>query len=43
MRTILGTCDGFTPIIDVVADKMGLIPAAVYGVVWLNESSRGEV
>jgi hypothetical protein len=34
MRTILGTCDGFTPIIDVVADKMGLIPAAVYGVVW---------
>lgn len=26
--------DGFTPVIDVVAAEVGLIPAAVYGVVW---------
>jgi len=34
MKTILSEVKGFTPIIDVVADDLGLIQAVVYGVVW---------
>ena len=30
----LSEVDGWTPIIEVVAQEVGLIPAAVYGVVW---------
>jgi len=30
----LSQVDGWTPIIEVVAQEVGLIPAAVYGVVW---------
>lgn len=33
MTMILGEVSGFTPVIDVIADALGLIPAAVYGVV----------
>lgn len=32
--SFLTEVDGWTPIIDVVAAKVGLIPAAVYGLVW---------
>ncbi|MEA3374929.1 MAG: helix-turn-helix domain-containing protein [Chloroflexota bacterium] len=33
-RTILQRCRGFTPVIDVVADDVGFVTAAVYGVHW---------
>ena len=34
MSIMLGEANGFTPVIDVVANELGLVPAAVYGVVW---------
>lgn len=32
--TFLSSVKGFTPVIDVLADELGLISASVYGVVW---------
>jgi len=34
MSIMLGEANGFTPVIDVVANELGLVPAAVYGVAW---------
>lgn len=34
MGQFLTQVDGFTPVIDALAKELGLIPAAVYGVVW---------
>jgi DNA-binding MarR family transcriptional regulator len=32
--TFLSRVQGFTPVIDVLCEEMGLAPAAVYGVIW---------
>ena len=34
MSSFLTEIKGFTPIIDVLADELGLVPAAIYGAVW---------
>ncbi len=41
--TFLSSVQGFTPVIDVLADELGLVTAAVYGVVWRYCQGRGGV
>jgi len=41
--TFLSSVKGFTPVIDVLADELGLVTAAVYGVVWRYCQGRGGV
>lgn len=33
-KTILANVDGFTPCMDVIVDKYGIVTAAIFGVVW---------
>ena len=33
-KTILSEVEGFTPVIDVIAEELGLVPAAVFGRIW---------
>jgi len=33
-KTILTECAGWTPVIDIIAQELGLMTAVVYGVVW---------
>jgi len=43
MATFLSRTDGFTPVIDVLAQEMGLVTAVVYGVVWRYCQQRNGV
>jgi biotin operon repressor len=43
MNGFLSYCGGFTPVIDVLVEKYGVIVAAVYGVVWRYAAMRGGV
>lgn len=43
MSNFLSQMEGFTPVIDILAEELGLIPAAVYGLVWRHCQMKDRV
>jgi len=43
MSTILTETEGFTPVIDVLAQELGLMTAVVYGIVWRYCQMRDKI